>query len=158
MRKVFKFSTKAFTLIELLVVIAVLGVMAVALLTAINPVKKINAGKDSTLKSDMGQLANAIQASFTGSNGATYATTLAGLLPNELKSLPKTQAGSATCTDGAGAHAAGNDYCYNGAATTAVLWGMMFDPPTGKTVWCLDSATGQFNATTTPAATATACP
>jgi prepilin-type N-terminal cleavage/methylation domain-containing protein len=84
-----KFSSKGFTLIELLVVIAVLGVMAAAIVAAINPLAKINQAKDSNIKSDLSTIANALQAYYTG-GGATpaYPANLNALTTNELKALP----------------------------------------------------------------------
>lgn len=57
MRKV---AQKAFTMIELLVVIAVIGVMATAVLSAINPLEQINKGNDTGLRSDAEQLLSAV--------------------------------------------------------------------------------------------------
>lgn len=59
MRKMKKFS-KGFTMIELLIVIAVLGILAVAVLSAINPIEQINRGRDTASKSDTEQLLSAI--------------------------------------------------------------------------------------------------
>ena len=53
---------KGFTLIELLVVIAVLGVLAVVLLVAIDPIEKINQASDAGVKTNVGQVANAVTA------------------------------------------------------------------------------------------------
>ncbi len=47
-------------MIELLIVIAVLGVLAVAVLSAINPIEQINRGRDTSSKSDAEQLLSAI--------------------------------------------------------------------------------------------------
>ena len=59
--KIFNFKLKAgFTMIELLIVIAVLGVLAVAVLSAINPIEQINRGRDTSSKSDAEQLLSAI--------------------------------------------------------------------------------------------------
>lgn len=55
-----KFARKAFTMIELLVVIAVIGVMATAVLSAINPLEQINKGNDTGLRSDAEQLLSAV--------------------------------------------------------------------------------------------------
>lgn len=56
-----KRATQAgFTMIELLVVIAILGILAVAVLAAINPLEQIRRGSDTALKSDSEQLINAI--------------------------------------------------------------------------------------------------
>lgn len=50
---------KGFTMIELLVVISVIGVLAVAVLSAINPIEQINKGRDTRLRSDAEQLISA---------------------------------------------------------------------------------------------------
>ena len=49
-----------FTMIELLVVIAVLGVLATAVLAAINPIEQINKGRDTGHRSDAEQLLSAV--------------------------------------------------------------------------------------------------
>jgi len=56
---------KGFTLIELLIVIAVLGVLAVAVLSAINPIEQINRGKDTGSRSDAEQIIGAIDRYYT---------------------------------------------------------------------------------------------
>lgn len=55
-----KMIQKGFTLIELLIVIAVLGVLAVAVLSAINPIEQINRGRDTGARSDAEQLISAV--------------------------------------------------------------------------------------------------
>jgi prepilin-type N-terminal cleavage/methylation domain-containing protein len=45
-----------FTMIELLIVIAIIGVLAVAVLSSINPIEQINKGRDTRLRSDASQL------------------------------------------------------------------------------------------------------
>lgn len=55
-----KVATKGFTLIELLIVIAVLGILAVAVLSAINPIEQINRSRDTGSRSDAEQLISAI--------------------------------------------------------------------------------------------------
>ncbi len=57
--KVFK-SSLGFTMIELLIVISILGILAVAVLSAINPVEQINRGRDTGSRSDAEQLLSAI--------------------------------------------------------------------------------------------------
>lgn len=49
-----------FTMIELLIVIAVLGILAVAVLSAINPIEQINRSRDTGSRSDAEQLLSAI--------------------------------------------------------------------------------------------------
>ena len=45
-----------FTMIELLVVIAVIGILAVALLSSLNPLEQIRKGRDTRTRADMAQL------------------------------------------------------------------------------------------------------
>ncbi len=47
-------------MIELLIVVAVLGILAVAVLAAINPIEQINRGRDTGSRSDAEQLLSAI--------------------------------------------------------------------------------------------------
>lgn len=54
-------STGGFTLIEMLIVITVLGILAVLIIVAINPVEQINRSRDTTSRSDAGQLASALE-------------------------------------------------------------------------------------------------
>ncbi|MBD3250196.1 MAG: prepilin-type N-terminal cleavage/methylation domain-containing protein [Candidatus Pacebacteria bacterium] len=49
-----------FTMIELLIVISILGILAVAVLSAINPIEQINRGRDTGSQSDAEQLLSAI--------------------------------------------------------------------------------------------------
>ena len=56
----FSLKRLGFTMIELLIVIAVLGILAVAVLSAINPIEQINRGRDTGSRSDAEQLVSAI--------------------------------------------------------------------------------------------------
>ena len=58
-------KNKGFTMIELLIVIAVLGILAVAVLAAINPIEQINRGKDTGNRSDSEQLVSAVERFYT---------------------------------------------------------------------------------------------
>ncbi len=51
-------------MIELLVVISVIGVLAVAVLSSINPIEQINKGRDTRTRSDAAQLINAVDRYF----------------------------------------------------------------------------------------------
>jgi len=53
-------SQAGFTMIDLLIVIAILGILAVAVLSAINPIEQINRGRDTGSRSDAEQLLSAI--------------------------------------------------------------------------------------------------
>lgn len=50
-----------FTMIELLVVIAVIGILAVALLSTLNPLEQIRKGRDTRTRADMSQLLGAVE-------------------------------------------------------------------------------------------------
>lgn len=53
-------SQAGFTMIELLIVITILGILATAVLSAINPLEQINRGRDTGSKSDAEQLIGGI--------------------------------------------------------------------------------------------------
>ena len=56
---------KGFTLIELLIVIVILGILATAILSAINPLEQIRKAQDSSRKSDAAELLNALERYYT---------------------------------------------------------------------------------------------
>lgn len=56
--------TKGFTLVELLIVIALLGVIALIVIAAINPIEQANRSRDTKMKADGGQLLSAIERYF----------------------------------------------------------------------------------------------
>lgn len=57
-------KSRGFTLIELLVVITLIGVLAVAVLSALNPIEQINKAKDAGKRADASQLLTAIDRYF----------------------------------------------------------------------------------------------
>lgn len=56
---------KGFTLIELLIVITIMGILAVAVLSAINPIEQMKKARDAARKSDAAELLNAYERYFT---------------------------------------------------------------------------------------------
>lgn len=54
-------QTKGFTLIELLIVIAVLGILIVAILSAVDPLEQIRKARDAGRKSDSAELLSAYE-------------------------------------------------------------------------------------------------
>ena len=142
-----KISSKGFTLIELLVVIAVLGVLAAGVLTAINPLKRIQQANDAKIKNDIGQIAQAEQAYFT--TNQVYTTTTTVLAPangtGDLKVFPVAPANSSY------------NFTGNAGLTDITVYGALTE--TGQGFWCWESATakaGRVAAAPTPA-TATSC-
>src|SRR3989338_11562885 len=65
-----KFVQQGFTLIELLVVIAVLGILAAVVLVAIDPGARIDEANDAGVRSDVSQVATAVETCFTASAGS----------------------------------------------------------------------------------------
>jgi len=63
-----QFIKKGFTLVELLIVIAIIGVLAVVVLVAINPVEQLAKTRDSGRISSVTQLGHALQAYYTSKN------------------------------------------------------------------------------------------
>lgn len=66
-----KKALKGFTLIELLIVMAILGVLAVVVLVAINPVQQLARTRDAGRKSAVAQVGRALEAFYT-SHGGRY--------------------------------------------------------------------------------------
>jgi prepilin-type N-terminal cleavage/methylation domain-containing protein len=83
---------KGFTLIELLIVMAILGVLAVVVLVAINPVQQLARTRDAGRKSGVGQVGRAMEAYYTAHGGSYIAesTTWLNDLMNagELSTVP----------------------------------------------------------------------
>jgi prepilin-type N-terminal cleavage/methylation domain-containing protein len=117
-------SRKGFTLIELLIVIAILGVLAVVVLVAINPVQQLARTRDAGRKSSVSQIGHAVAAYYTSRNGtypaqATWGSDLT--TSGELSSLPSSIAYTAgTVTSGCSANNS-NNYCYYTNATEGAV-------------------------------------
>ena len=135
-----KFSIqKGFTLIELLIVIAILGILAAGILVAINPVQKINQANDANMKSNVGQIATALQSYYTLSPTQVYPagadmTGLNLLVPDELKVIPTAPTGYAY------------SYSTSGSGDTAVAqvsFTLKAPAVSGSNIWCWRSAIGQ---------------
>lgn len=114
-------QNKGFTLVELLVVIGVLGVLAAAVLTAVNPLEQLSRGRDAGRKNTIAQLGNAAQAYYTSQGGAyptanaTWITTLVN--SGDIKTAPATVTNPNACATNAQ-----NGWCYNVAGGEAVIF------------------------------------
>ena len=125
---------KGFTLIELLVVIAILGILAAAVLVAINPGKRTRQAQDAKRKNDIGALATEIQGYYTTPGSGNYPSALTVLTNNSyLKQMPLDPTSGAAY-----------NYSVNGTTTEAAVYANLAEP-TGVTgsVWCYQTSTGK---------------
>lgn len=129
---------KGFTLIELLVVIAILGILAAAVLVAINPGKRTRQAQDSKRKNDVGSLSTELQGYYTTPGQGAYPSSLATLTTQQyLKQMPldpTANAAYAYVTSGGG----------NGPTEVAV-YATLAEPTVGSggtSVFCWRSSQG----------------
>lgn len=113
-------ATEGFTLIELLIVIAILGVLAVVVLLALNPVQQLARTRDAGRISGVTQLGHA-QEAFATSNNGTYTPENANWITalvtaGEISAVPGVVTYSIAGVAACGTNAQ-NGYCYD--ATTA---------------------------------------
>jgi len=118
---------KGFTLIELLIVIGILGVLAAALLVALNPLEQFARGRDAGRLSSVEQLGKAMQSFYTAQGhypvagtdytAPTWQTALTGTKDLSTKVVAPT--GTIACTGGSN----DSNYCYAISGTDAVIWG-----------------------------------
>lgn len=112
---------RGFTLIELLIVMAILGVLAVVVLVAINPVQQLARTRDAGRKSTVAQMGHALEAYYTTQNAqypdaSGWATSL--VTAGELSVVPAVISNSlsALCTK-----EPDNGWCYDTSANTMAI-------------------------------------
>jgi len=121
---------KGFTLVEILIVIAVVGVLAVGVLVAINPLEQIARGRDAERKTTVSSLSNALESSvvFQSQYPEAQANWMNSLVDEgELKTVPPAVSGDsceADVLDGIYEH---NGYCYatNSDQTQAIVYALL---------------------------------
>lgn len=136
---------KGFTLIELLIVIAILGILAAAVLVAINPGKRTRQAQDAKRKNDIGALATEVQGFYTSPGQGLYPGSLYVLTAQSyLKQMPLDPTSLAAYS-----------YSVNGTTTEAAVWASLGEPTgTPPRIWCwtstaaaaYEAATGGCNA------------
>ncbi len=149
---------KGFTLVELLVVIAIVGVLAAAILVAINPAERIAEARDSQTKQDIGSIATGLTTYFT--RNSLYPTSLTDLaLPvGDLKTIPIAPVDGPE--EGGTVRTYDTPYSTNGTATEASIFWQMTALSNGavagaanNNVWCFRTVTGQASSVASPGAT-----
>lgn len=126
--------SRGFTLIELLVVIAILGVLAGAVLVAINPLEQLARGRDAGRRTTIQQIGNAVQAYYTNQGavypdeGQMWMTTgtqngTTGLqAAGELKILPQNPTGTGYTTGCFTVNVDQGGYCYREDGVDAIVY------------------------------------
>ena len=123
--QLFKKSQGGFTLIELLVVIAILGVLAAAVLVAINPLEQLARGRDAGRKSTVNQLGHAVEAYSTSqfdfpTQVPAWIDTL--VTAGELKLAPDNPTATGYSTGCNTANVAQNGICYQTNGTDGIVY------------------------------------
>lgn len=139
---------RGFTLIELLIVVAILGILAAAVLVAINPAKRTKQARDAARKSDIGGLVTELQAYYTTPGQGVYPTlggSGCGTANNALTVLTTT--GLKVIPSDPKSTSDGWKYCYNvnGTGVESSVYATIEDPSTGSgtAYWCWQSSTGK---------------
>ena len=149
------FKVKGFTLIELLIVIAILGILAAAVLVAINPGKRTRQAQDAKRKNDIGSLATELQAYYTTPGAGCYPTALTTLVTlSYIKQMPLDPTTTAAYNYLTSANSAG--CAVPGGPTEFSLYATLAEPTgVAPRLWCYQSTSGiaQETATTAPGCT-----
>ena len=118
-----------------------MGILAAAALAVVNPTKRQNQAKDTQIKTDVGQVATALSASYTSGGKNTYPLDLNTLVSSgDLKSLPTPPAGGSYeyVVDPIGCLGTDTSPC-----TSSGVSEPLFDPNLSGNLWCWQSSTGQ---------------
>src|SRR3989344_4063615 len=127
---------RGFTLIELLIVIAILGILAAAVLVAINPGKRTRQAQDAKRKNDIGALATEVQGYYTTPGQGCYPANLNVLVSDGyLKQMPTDPVSGNPYTYGTGTPST----CTSGG-TEAFVWADLAEPVGAGLDWCYQTS------------------
>lgn len=158
---------KGFTLIELLIVMAILGVLAVVVLVAINPVQQLARTRDAGRKSGIAQIGRALEAYYTSHSGSYMpaSSTFLNILSTsgEISTPPSSIAYRGgytiqTCTNSQ------NNWCYLSSTAESVVYAELesdserskCNGSTALFVWSTFDGRGGIVCANTPASPGTA--
>jgi prepilin-type N-terminal cleavage/methylation domain-containing protein len=140
---------KGFTLIELLIVIAILGILAAAVLVAINPGKRTRQAQDAKRKNDVGALATEVQGYYTTPGSGCYPVNLTILVTQQyLKQMPVDPVSNGNYNYGTSSIGT----CGTGG-TEAFIWATLAEPITSGQVWCYQTTDGKAEEQTSASCT-----
>lgn len=137
---------KGFTLIELLVVIAVVGVLAAALLTILNPLDKMKQGNDTKVIGDVRVIHDAANRYYTqeyvlpGTNAVPATTDWVVDIENskELRKIPKPP------NFMGGSYGSSYGYAASNGSGSLVVWGIVLGKNNREKASAADSDTAYF--------------
>jgi prepilin-type N-terminal cleavage/methylation domain-containing protein len=128
---------KGFTLIELLIVIAIIGVLAGAVLLALNPAARIKSANDATVKSNISAIQNAVTLYLSDNRSfppdqahLTTAQVVNGITNPAVLAVWPTSPGTTSYA-----------LTLNGTTTALAVYATMNAPLTAGDIWCWRSAT-----------------
>ena len=142
-----------FTLIELLIVIAILGILAAAVLVAINPGKRTRQAQDAQRKNDIGALATEVQGFYTTPGQGCYPDSLTVLTAQQyLKQMPTQPGTTAAYLYGTSANPV--SCTGDGGPTEVSVYATLAEPTGGGTqLWCYQTSSGKAQEVTTGSCT-----
>ncbi len=130
-------NNKGFTLVELLVVVAIIGLLAVAVIVAINPAAKISATKTAQAKRDTKVAAEAIERCITSYLIANPTATEATAIDNcDTAALLGITVGT-----GQTLNSSATSGCFSSQTGVATVWIKYTHSSTGATSYVEDATT-----------------